>query len=243
MRYPILNVEEREPRVSAGALKRLRREGKLPAVLSRAGREPVPLTLGRDELAAAVHKTGVGGIMALRDASGDGERLGMLKELQWHPVSKQILHAAFQEVRQDQVVTTRVPVALVGEPESVADKTGQLIRSSESIELHARVLSLPDKVAVDVSGLELGDVLTAGDLQLPEGCECVQPSAVLCSVTTPTVHEIEEPEAAEELELEGEVAAEGEEAAEEGDEKKEGEAPEAGDKAGEKSRDGAGKRS
>jgi large subunit ribosomal protein L25 len=138
---------------------------------------------------------------------GDGaSHLGMLKELQWHPVSRKLLHASFQEVRRNQVVNTNVPIVLVGEPVPVSDRSGQLLKTNDSIEVHAQVSALPDHISIDISGMLVGDVLTVGLVPMPDGCEAVNPDAVICSVTTPTVIEIETPTA--ETDALGEALAE-----------------------------------
>jgi large subunit ribosomal protein L25 len=187
MKFLTVHFENRPERMTGGELRALRQSGKLPAILSRAGREPLPLAVSTEELRQAVRHSGVGGIVVLRK-SGDGEEhLGMLKELQWDPLSRRLLHVAFQEVSGSQVVTTRVPLIFVGEPLPVTQRTGQLIKTAESVEVHGRVQDLPDHIAVDISGLRVGDVVTAGDLILPEGCEPAHPTTVLCSVSTPTV--------------------------------------------------------
>jgi large subunit ribosomal protein L25 len=158
------------------------------------------------EVQGAVRKAGVGGIMELVE-DGGASHLGMLKELQWHPIKRNLLHASFQEVRRNQMVNTTVPLVFVGEPASIADRTGQFLKSTDSIELHAKVSALPDHITIDVSGMLVGDVLTAGQVPMPDGCEAASPDSVICSVTTPTVMEIEAPTA--ETDALGEAVAEG----------------------------------
>lgn len=187
MKFLTVHFEDRRERLTDGEIRSLRQLGKLPAVLSRAGREPLRLAVSTEELRRAVRHSGVGGIVLLRKVTDGEEHLGMLKELQWDPLSRKLLHAAFQEVSGSQVVTTRVPLIFVGEPVPVTQRTGQLIKTAESVEIHGRVQDLPDHIALDISGLRVGDVVTAGDLVLPPGCEPAHPATVLCSLTTPTV--------------------------------------------------------
>ncbi len=187
MKFLTVHFEERPARMTGGDLRSLRQSGKLPAVLSRAGKEPMTLAVSTEELRRAVRHSGVGGIVLLRKLGDGEEHLGMLKELQWAPLSRRLMHASFQEVSGTQVVTTPVPLIYVGEPLPVTQRTGQLIKTAESVEIHGRVQDLPDHIALDISGLRVGDVVTAGDLILPPGCEPAHPSTVLCSVTTPTV--------------------------------------------------------
>lgn len=180
----------------------------MPVALSRGTKDAMSFAARTSDVQGAVRKSGVGGIMELVEEGG-ASHLGMLKELQWHPLSRKLQHASFQEVRKNQEVNTTVPVVFVGEPAPVADKSGQFLKASESIELHAKVSALPDHITIDVSGLLVGDVLTAGILPLPEGCKAANPDAVICSVTTPTVIQLEAPTA--ETDALGEATEEGEE--------------------------------
>jgi large subunit ribosomal protein L25 len=201
MRYQTIQVKPRE--------KKAKSDGEMPVALSRHGKDSVSYAAESKEVQSAVHRSGVGGIMELVE-DGGASHLGMLKELQWNPVSRKLLHASFQEVRRNQVVNTNVPVVLVGEPAPIADRSGQLLKTNDSIEVHAQVSALPDHITVDISDMLVGDVLTVGLIPMPDGCEAANPDAVICSVTTPTVIEIEAPTA--------ETDALGEALAEEGEE-------------------------
>ena len=205
MRYQTIQVKPRVTGKKVG-------EGNLPIALSRNGKDTMAFAASSGTVQGAVRKSGVGGIMELVEEGGSSH-LGMLKELQWNPVTRKLLHASFQEVNRNQEVTTNVPVVFMGEPAAVAEKTGQFLKNAESIELHAKVSALPDHVTVDVSAMTVGDVFTAGIIPLPDGCTAASPDSVICSVTTPTVIEIETPSA--ETDALGEAASEGETPAEE----------------------------
>lgn len=206
MRYQTIHVKARESGKKIG-------EGDLPIAISRSGKDTVSLAASATSVQGAVRKSGVGGIMELVEEGGESH-LGMLKELQWHPVSRKLQHASFQEVKRNQEVNTTVPIVIVGEPASVADRTGQFLKNSDSIEMHAKVSALPDHVTIDVSAMQVGDVLTAGAIPLPDGCRAANPDSVICSVTQPTVVEIETPTA--ETDALGEAASEGAEGEEPG---------------------------
>lgn len=179
MKQHTIHVSVRDPKLGRKAVP----VGQVPAVLSKAGGDAVPLLATQDELQRAVHQTGIGGVMVLEDPSNGEKHLGILKELQWHPVSKRLRHASFQEVKNTQVVNTSVPLRFVGEPASVSKKEGVFIKNMEHIDLHAKVTDLPSLIAIDVSGLQIGDVVTAADVQLPKGCDITHGDALICSVT------------------------------------------------------------
>jgi len=205
MNYQTVKIKSRNGARTASEKKKNLEAGELPVVLSRAGSAAMSLTVETAELQKAVHRSGMGGIMELVEDGGD-KHLGMLKELQWHPVTRKLRHASFQEVKRNQVVNTTVPLIFVGEPAPVIDRSGQFIKSNEAVDVHAKVSSLPDHITLDISGMLVGDVLTAGGIPMPEGCEAVNPDTVICSVTTPTVIHLEVPTA--ETDVLGEAEAE-----------------------------------
>jgi large subunit ribosomal protein L25 len=177
----------------------------MPAVISRAGGAALEVTANLDELAQAVRKSGIGGVMRLVDEAANQEHLGILKELQWHPVKRNITHASFQAVDQSQVVETRIPVILQGEPKDVTRKTAQLLKQHETVGLHARVTDLPAAVAIDISDLQVGDTVTAGDVVLPAGCEPSNPAEILFQVAHAFEQQIEAPAPVEEESAEPEL--------------------------------------
>ncbi len=182
LRYQKLHISSRDPNLTPAKVKEIRKSGQVPAVISRRGSDPATVTADGDELRAAAHRTGIGGLMQLIDESNNETTLGMLKQLQWDPVSKQVLHASFQEVQAKEKVSTTVPVVLVGEPRAVVERSGQIIKNNESIEVEGTVTDLPDAVYVDISGLEIGDVVTAGDVVIPGNIEVKNGSSVICSL-------------------------------------------------------------
>lgn len=186
MHYEEVEFVPREPGKPDSQLKGDRQNGWIPGVISRGNEPPTPIALPEKRFAAAVHKTGVGGIMRLMDDKGGGH-LAQLKELQWHPTSRKLLHASFTEVKAREEVVAIVPLIFQGEPEAVATKSGQLVRSSEGIAIRAKVTDLPDAVGLDLSELHVGDTVTAGDVVLPPGCEAAHPETVICSVIPPTL--------------------------------------------------------
>ncbi|MER3466118.1 MAG: 50S ribosomal protein L25, partial [Armatimonadota bacterium] len=181
MHYEEVEFVPREPGLPDSETKRNRRNGWIPGIISRGNEPPSPIGLAEKRFANAVHKTGVGGIMRLIDDRG-GVHLAQLKELQWHPTSRKLLHASFTEVKAREEVVANVPLIFQGEPVAVATKSGQLVRPGESIAVRAKVTNLPDAVGIDISELQVGDTVTAADVVLPAGCEAARPESVICSV-------------------------------------------------------------
>lgn len=207
MQYQTITIEKRPSEVDAKQLKALRKSGRMPAVISRAGKEPLEVLADRVELSEAVRHTGIGGVLLLVEEGSSEKHLGILKELQWHPLNKTVLHASFQAVDQSQVVNTRVPLILQGEPDEVSRKTAQLLKHHEAIEVHAQVTDLPQAIAVDISGLKVGDTVTAADIVLPNGCEPTNPQEVMFQVAAAMEQAVEAPEVGAETSAEPELVA------------------------------------
>lgn len=163
------------------AARRLRRRGRIPAVLYGRGVEPIPLSVdGRELRAALTTPAGVNALLELH--IGGARHLAMARELQRHPINGTVHHVDFVVVRPDEVVTAEVPIHLVGEATEVLRYGGVLTHELDSLSVRARPGNVPAAIELDVSGLEVGHTLTVGDLRLPPGVTTdVDPA-------TPVVH-------------------------------------------------------
>lgn len=199
--------------------RRLRGAGKVPAVLYGHGIEPVALAVGSRDLRAAL--TSDAGLNALISLDVDGERhLAMARQLQRHPVRRTIDHVDFLVVRHDEIVTAEVPVHLVGEAQAVERADGLVEQQLFSLEIHAKPADIPHAIEVDISGLEIGEAIRVGDLNLPSGVttELESDEPVVMGQASRVAAEVEEAEAAAAAEEgEAEAATEGAETAEAGD--------------------------
>lgn len=183
-----------------GEARRLRRAGRVPAVAYGTGLEPTSVSVDALELYHVLH-TGAGA-NAIISLGIDGQsQLVLAREIQRHPVRREILHVDFVAVQRNVKVDVDIPVTLEGE--AVGAEVGGVVNQ----ELYtARVsvlpLEVPEHLVCDISDLQVGDVRRLGELELPAGVELLDdPDRTVVSVTAPTV------EPAEELE-EG-MAAEG----------------------------------
>lgn len=190
-----------------GASRRARREGNIPAVIYGHNIEATPLLLPGHDLFLIVKDN----INALIDLDIDGDKhLALVKDLQRHPVRRDILHVDLQAVSRDEKVDVDIPVVLVGEPQQGTTATLEEF----TLTLSAPVVSIPEEIEVSIDGLEDGTVLTFADITLPEGTTAdYDPETTIVSIAVPEL-EIPEPGEVEEA-LEGEEAEEAEEGAEE----------------------------
>jgi len=214
MAQEVTLVADVNRQVGKSAARKIRREGKVPAIVYGLGSDPTPVAVPDREFQHILH--GAGGINTLinLDLSGTQE-LVLARQVVRHPVKHTLVHVDFIRVRRDQAVSAEVPIHLTGEPQGVKDG-GILEQTNFTLSIEAKPADLPTGIEADVSHLAIGDQLTVGDLKLPPGVVSTQdPGDLVAHVAQPRGLELpEEAEAAEGEEAEGEAAAaEGGEAA------------------------------
>jgi len=204
----------------------LRRQGFTPAVIY--GREitSLPVQVDTHEFELLLKQGAQRGVIEI---TVDGEdHVVMVRDLQRHPVKRNVIHADFLKVSMTEKIQTSVPVNVVGE-ERVAVEGGILQYLRRQIEVECLPNAIPDYITVDVSDLFIGQNVALGDIDPPEGVEFLgDPSDLVVTIVAPREEEIEELEEEEEefaVPLEGEEIAE-EEAVEGAEEPGEEEAPE-----------------
>ena len=198
---------------------RLRAEGKVPGVVYGQGKDPVPVAVVWRDLRHAL--VGEAGLNALIDLHVDGgSELVMVKDLQRHPVRRDVLHVDFLRVNRDQELTVEVPINLSGEATAVLNEEGVVEHLLHSLTITAKPADIPNELVVEIGGLTLGDSIRVSDITLPAGVtsnvdldEVVVGTSVSSAVEAPEA----EGEEGEAEEGEGEEGAGGEaEAASEG---------------------------
>lgn len=182
MAQPTVLPAELRPLAGKNSLKQIRREGKIPAIMY--GRETgnEPIQLDEKEFMQFLKRHGPGGIVELQ-LNGD-RGAAVIKELQRDPVSGRIMHLDFQRISMQDKIHVAVPVVIVGEPAEVVDQGGVIEQQLAELTLTCRADHLPDQIPVDISGLQIGQMIQVSDLQLPEGVETTQSAdSVVVAVT------------------------------------------------------------
>ena len=195
---------------------RLRREGKVPAVVYGLGNDPVSVSVPSRELAHIL--AGEAGANALINLELDGDSvLTLARQIQRHPTRGDLVHVDFIRIRRDVAVSADVPLHLVGEPVGVRDG-GLLEQLVFTVTVEAMPGNIPVALEIGVDELGIGDQRRASELSLPDGVTTqLDPETVLVLVAAPRVAvEEEEGVEGEEGEAEG-GAAPAAEAAAEGD--------------------------
>jgi large subunit ribosomal protein L25 len=198
-----LSVEPREG-VGKAAVKRLRREGRVPAILYGARREPLPLTVQPKDLQRVLHARGAGSVLVNLRLPGEAEaRAAVVRDLQFDPVRETVLHVDLQAVRMDEQITVEVPIHVVGEAAGVKEQSGVLSVLLRAVQVACLPTQIPERLDADVSALRIHDVLTVADLKLPEGVRAMTPAnQAIVTVAPPMAEEVAAPAAAPAAEVE-----------------------------------------
>ncbi|MCK5860438.1 50S ribosomal protein L25/general stress protein Ctc [Abyssibacter sp.] len=197
-----------------GASRRLRRSGRVPAILYGGASEPVQLSIDHNEMLRHLeHEAFYSHILSI-DVDGKTEN-AVLKDLQRHPAKAQILHADFMRVVAGQAMRMTVPLHFVGEDTSpgIKNSGGVLDRQRNELEIECLPKNLPEYIEVDVSALDINDSIHLEELTLPEGVESVAKmhgeNWTVAAVHVPRVA-VEESDEDAETDAEGGEAADGE---------------------------------
>jgi large subunit ribosomal protein L25 len=210
----LLHVEKRKSFGKRNNV-RLRRAGRLPAVLYGHGEESLSLTLAADEFEASIRHGA-----KVVDLDGDASGKALLQDVQWDTFFQQVLHVDLLRVRAGEKVKIDVPVELRGEAAGVRDG-GILEQMIHSIEIEVALDVIPDKLHLNVKDLQIGEQLTAKDIvDLPEGAKILSDEDAMIVHCVMRAVEEEAAPAEEGAVAEPEVIGKGkEEEEEEGEEK------------------------
>ena|ERR1700741_3394965 len=157
--------------------KKLRRDGKVPAVVYGGHKEPVAITVDRKAVSELIQKSehGIRSVFLLKMADSDQQRHAMIKDLTINPISRKMTHIDFVRVVMDELVRTSVPVHLVGT--AIGVKEGGLL-DFQVRDLHIECFPnvIPDSIDVDVTALGHHDYVRIKDLKLPDGVKVLDDS-------------------------------------------------------------------
>jgi large subunit ribosomal protein L25 len=163
---------ERRADQGKGASRRLRRDGKVPAVVYGAGAPAENIQFDHLKLSLAARNDWFAS--SILDLLVDGKRQKvLLRDLQKHPVKPQMLHLDFLRIDEAKPIRVYVSIRFVNREKSPAAKTSGVVISHNLTEVEVSCLpkDLPESLELDLANLELGDILHLSDLQLPAGVE------------------------------------------------------------------------
>ena len=169
-----LSAESRND-MGKGASRRLRRTGKVPAVIYGGDAEPQSLSLVHNELMHRLQDEAF--YSHILTVTIDGKPVqAVLRDLQRHPARPVILHADLQRVSANEKMHLRVPLHFIGADVSPGVKTagGLFIHELNEVDVECLPANLPEFIEVDVTGMKVGDHLHLSDLIMPAGVDLVE---------------------------------------------------------------------
>lgn len=219
-----LNAEARED-AGRGASRRLRREGRVPAILYGGSSKAQALTLDHNELIHNLHIEAFHSHV-LTVKVGKNSEQAILKDVQHHPFKNEVVHVDLLRVKAGQKLQVTIPLHFIGADKAPGVKEGGVFsRSVVEVEVQCMPKDIPEYLEVDVSELEVGDAKHLSDIVLPPGVEILalahdeehEHDISIAAVHHPRVTEEEEPAAEASAEAEGAAAVGEAKTSEEGD--------------------------
>ncbi len=188
--------------------RRLRRRGMVPATLYGQGAEAVSVAVNARDLRNALATDA--GINVLIDlVVGEETHTSLARQLQRHPTRGDILHLDFVKISLTDRVEAAIAVELIGEPAGVREMGGIIETVTNTVSVHTLVTAIPESIQVDISGLEVGDLIRVDDLPALEGVEYLDdPDLPIVVIHLPSLAE-EEPVDEDEAEEDESEDAEG----------------------------------
>ena len=171
----------------------LRRAGWLPAVVYGHGMEAFSIQLNSREVSRTLVRTGRASLMAL-DLDGQETRNVLIREIQRDPVTQQVLHMDFYQVRMDEAIHLSIPVRLTGKAPAVREKDGVLVQGLTEIEIECLPGDLIAMVEADLSELHnIGDTISVKDLSVPSTIKVLaDPDEMIAVITYQAAEEVVE---------------------------------------------------
>jgi len=158
-----------------GASRRLRHEGKVPAIIYGAGKDPVSITLDHNKVTQAQDFEAFYSHVLTINVDGKKEE-ALIKDMQRHPYKLKVMHIDFLRIVAGELLTVNVPIHFINEEEADAIKLdgGHAEHHMNEIEISCLPKHIPEYIEVDVSGVEMDQTLHLSDITLPKNTESVE---------------------------------------------------------------------
>ena len=154
--------------IGSSSSRRARKDGVVPGVLYGLNEESVSLSVAWPDLRRAL--TTDSGINAIIQLEVDGKKqMTIVKDIQRHPVKRDVMHVDFLRIDPNKNVTVDVPLVMIGEAREVSAADGMVDQNMFSLTVSAPPDRIPTEIEVDISALTVGDAVRVGDINLPEG--------------------------------------------------------------------------
>lgn len=156
-----------------GASRRLRREGLVPGIIYGGGKDPEMIAATHNKLLQHLEHEAFYSSIVEVEVDGNMQRV-VLKDLQRHPAKPFVMHFDLQRVAATDRIKMHVPLHFIGEENAPGIKAGGIVSHAlVDLEIICEAQNLPEYIEVDVSAMDVGDMLHLTDVNLPEGVEIV----------------------------------------------------------------------
>lgn len=150
------------------ASRRLRATDQIPGVLYGRGMTPISVAVDRRDLRLAL--SGPAGFNTVLSLEVEGTRYpAIVKEVQRHPVKRNVAHIDFLQINMTELLTVAVPLRIEGEATEVAAQDGLVDPAVDTIEVQCTPDNMPNEFVVDISAMHPGDTIRLGSLVMPPG--------------------------------------------------------------------------
>jgi large subunit ribosomal protein L25 len=184
-------IAERRNIFGKNASRRIRREGKIPAILYGEGIENVPLVLNKKDL-FAIMKTETRENTIFKIQYDSESQNVMIKEIQKNPATDELFHVDLVQILMDRAIRVSIPLQLTGEAVGVKTEGGFVDFVTRQMDIECLPVNIPEYIPVDISGLHLHQSLKVGDLAPPEGVKfLIEPGTVIVLIQVPHAEEVE----------------------------------------------------
>lgn len=154
--------------------KKLRKQGLIPAIVYGPRFQPLPIAVKFNELESILIKhKGETLLFNLELTDGEPSKIqAILKDYQIHPLTDKIIHIDFLAIHEEETITLDIPLEFLGKPVGIS-KGGVLEILLHELTIECLPSNIPDKIYVDISNLDVGDVLHVKDIKVPEGFKVI----------------------------------------------------------------------
>ena len=161
---------EARSQVGKGSARAARRAGLVPAVIYGNKQPAIPITINANKWRQLMHKPGI--FSQLMNIEVNNEKHFVLpRDIQQHPVSEEAEHVDFLRVTRNATVAVGINVEFINEDKCTGIKLGGVLNVVRAqVELNCPAISIPEKITVDLEGLNVGHTIHISSIQLPEGC-------------------------------------------------------------------------
>lgn len=197
MEEVVLSVERRK-KTGKGIARKLRREGKIPAIVYGKDTPPIPISVPSREwekVKGRIKRTSILGMQIEEDGRTE-KRFVMLKDLQRDALGSNVLHLDFLQISLERTLEVEVPIVLVGEPKGL-QQGGIIEQHLRTVIVECLPKDIPDRIEVDISALEIGDSIHVHEVSRPGLRLLENPDVAIVTLTPPEVEEKKEEETKE----------------------------------------------